>query len=61
MIIKTIVAIKKFKIIIEAKFFLKRNKIKIEKIKSNSIGRASKLTTINVIKNRTRYRNNFFT
>ena len=46
----TIVAIRRFKIIIEIKLFLKINKIKTEKIRSKNIGRASKLTIANVKK-----------
>ena len=40
--------IKKLKIIIDGKFFLKITKIKIVKIRSNNIGKASKLTATNV-------------
>ena len=50
-----IVAIRKFKIIIEIKLFLKINKIRTEKIRSKNIGRASKLTMTNVIKKRIIY------
>ena len=46
---------RKFKIIIDIKFFLKINKIEIVKIKSNIIGRASKLIEINVKKNKKIY------
>ena len=55
------VAIRKFKTIIAVKFFLKMNKIKIEKIISKNIGSANKLTIINVEKNKNIYRSNFFT
>ena len=55
-----IVAIRKFKIIIEIKLFLKINKIKTEKIRSKNIGRASKLTMTNVIKKKNYIYNNFF-
>ena len=44
----------------EKKFFLKINKIRIEKIKSKNNGKASKLTIINVARNRIIYRDNFF-
>jgi len=45
---KIIEKIKKLKIIIDGKFFLKITKIKIVKIRSNNIGKASKLTATNV-------------
>jgi len=47
--------IKKLKIIIDGNFFLKIKKIKIEKIRSNIIGRASKLIATNVKKNANMY------
>jgi len=47
-----IITIRRFKITIEIKLFLKINKIKIEKIMSKNIGRASKLTIANVKKKR---------
>jgi len=50
-----IVAIRRFKITIEIKLFLKINKIKTEKIRSKNIGRASKLTIANVEKKRIIY------
>tara|TARA_B100000686_G_C16535611_1_gene834657 strand:+ start:622 stop:834 length:213 start_codon:yes stop_codon:yes gene_type:complete len=48
---KIITIIREFKIAIDVYLFLKINKIKIEKIRSNKIGRASKLTDIKVNKN----------